>query len=91
MLKSCSGASGVWIEVDAGELDGDIARGGPTSDGAEGVAAAGADVEDAEGLGRGPAFADAVEEGECGFVAAGDAVDVSEIAEKGAVLLIAAG
>ena len=47
-----SGAGGVRVEVDAGELDGEVAFGGPVSDGAEGVAAAGADVKDAEGVRR---------------------------------------
>src|SRR6185437_4256662 len=45
-VERACGAGGVRVEVDAGEADGKVARGGPMRDGDQGVAAARADVQD---------------------------------------------
>ena len=90
------GAGGVRVEVDAGELDGKVACGGPMGDGDEGVAAAGADVENPKrprlrGVVLDDAGSYAVKEGEGVAVGAGEVVELGEVAEEVAELFVGAG
>lgn len=82
---------GLGVEVDAGEGDGEAADGGPAGDADQGVAAAGAEVKDAERMvGRKAEAAGAgVIEGlgektEDGAVGAGEPVDLFEGAQTAA-------
>lgn len=82
---------GLGVEIDAGEIDGNAADGGPASDADEGVSAAGADIENAEGRLRGevPAVRSggddrALKKAQGGPVAAGELVDLLERAKTAA-------
>ena len=76
-------ADGVRVEVEAGELDGDVAGARPLLDAAQAVAVAAAYVEDAERVGEGGQWK-RVEPIEQGAVGEEPAVGPGDIAEAGA-------